>query len=119
MDRAVPIVIPAYEPDEKLIGLMDKLNEADLGPVIVVDDGSDKEIYGAIFDEVRKRGGEVLTHAVNMGKGRGLKTAFNHCLNQYPNLFKAILAALLPRSAPMRYQYTAIFKSFGTPSPNS
>lgn len=92
MDRAVPIVIPAYEPDEKLIGLMDKLNEADLGPVIVVDDGSDKEIYGAIFDEVRKRGGEVLTHAVNMGKGRGLKTAFNHCLNQYPNLYGVVTA---------------------------
>ena len=92
MERTVPIVIPAYEPDEKLIGLMDKLNEARLGPVIVVDDGSDKQNHGNVFEEVRKRGGVVLTHAVNMGKGRGLKTAFNHCLNEYPDLCGVVTA---------------------------
>ena len=92
MDKTVPIVIPAYEPDEKLIGLVDKLNEAGLSPIIVVDDGSDKETYGSVFEEVRKRGAVVLTHAVNMGKGRGLKTAFNYCLNEYPDICGVVTA---------------------------
>ena len=90
--RVVPIVIPAYEPDEKLIGLIEKLNQAGLEPIVVVNDGSDKETYGEIFAEVEKLGATVLSHAVNMGKGRGLKTAFNHCLNEYEDIAGVVTA---------------------------
>ena len=83
MDKLIPVIIPAYEPDEKLIDLMDELKKAGISPVVVVNDGSDNKTYGSIFSEVKKRGAVVLTHAVNMGKGRALKSAFNYCLNEY------------------------------------
>jgi glycosyltransferase involved in cell wall biosynthesis len=92
MGNTIPIVIPAYEPDNKLIGLIDELKDADLFPIIVVNDGSDKETFGNIFDEAKKRGALVLEHAVNMGKGRALKTAFNFCLNEYSDLVGVITA---------------------------
>ena len=91
-NRVVPVIIPAYEPDEKLIGLVEKLNQAELLPIIVVDDGSDKAVYGSIFEKVRELGATVLTHAVNMGKGRGLKTAFNHCINEYEGIVGVVTA---------------------------
>lgn len=92
MGNVTPIIIPAYEPDDKLIGLMDNLVSAGLSPIVVVNDGSDKRAYGRIFDEVSARGAVVLDHAVNMGKGRALKTAFNYCLNEYPDIAGVITA---------------------------
>lgn len=87
----IPIIIPAYEPDDKLISLIDKLEEANLNqPVIVVNDGSseDTRVY---FKEIEDRANiSVLHHAVNMGKGRALKTAFNEALNKYPDLLGCI-----------------------------
>ena len=65
MDKLIPVIIPAYEPDEKLIDLMDELKKAGISPVVVVNDGSDNKTYGSIFSEVKKRGAVVLTHAVN------------------------------------------------------
>ena len=91
--KIIPIVIPAYEPDEKLIGLLGELKNAGLSPVIVVDDGSDKEKFGQIFDKAGSEfGAVVLRHAVNMGKGRALKDAFNYCLNEYPDLVGVVTA---------------------------
>lgn len=89
---AVPIVIPAYEPGEELIRLVKELIEADAEPVIVVDDGSDPVKYGNIFDEARNLGAVILRNAVNMGKGRALKAAFNHCINEYDNLVGVVTA---------------------------
>ena len=89
---AVPIVIPAYEPGEELIRLVKELVETTTEPVIVVDDGSDPAKYGHTFDEVRKLGAVTLRNAVNMGKGRALKEAFNHCINEYDNLVGVVTA---------------------------
>lgn len=53
-------------------------------PFIIVDDGSGAQ-YMHIFESARtKFGCRVLTHAVNLGKGRALKTAFNDVLNEFP-----------------------------------
>lgn len=77
----VPIVIPSYEPDEKLLKLCRELTDSGIKDIIIVDDGSGKE-YRHIFNEVyEKYNCVVLRHAVNLGKGRGLKTAFNYVLN--------------------------------------
>ncbi len=88
----VPVIIPAYEPDDKLIVLIEQLRDAAILPVIVVDDGSDPARFGGIFEKVRTLGAVVLTHAVNMGKGRALKTAFNYCLNEYQDLAGTVTA---------------------------
>ena len=46
--KGIPVVIPAYEPDEKMLGLLGDLQKEWLGPAIVVDDGSGPE-YGELF----------------------------------------------------------------------
>lgn len=79
----IPVIIPSYEPDEKLITLLAALQEAGIRHVVVVDDGSG-ERYASFFARAASfTNCEVLHHAVNLGKGRALKTAFNHCLLTY------------------------------------
>ena len=93
MENTVPIIIPAYEPDKKLIGLLEELKKESLYPVILVDDGSDADTYNEIFEEARSRYNvTLLKHAVNLGKGRALKDAFNYCLNEYPLLLGVVTA---------------------------
>ena len=92
MKELIPVIIPAYEPDDKLIKLIDDLNAKEISPVVVVDDGSDVGNYGRIFDTVRDKGAVVLRHAVNMGKGRALKSAFNYCLNEYADIMGVVTA---------------------------
>ena len=45
----VAIVIPSYEPDERLIHLVNDLVNNSLGPIYIVNDGSGRE-YDSIFD---------------------------------------------------------------------
>lgn len=72
------IVIPAYEPDEKMIALICELIR--LGcDVLVVDDGSGDN-YTPIFEEALHLGAEVIAHESNQGKGRAIKTALEHLL---------------------------------------
>lgn len=87
-DRAkweVPIVIPSYEPDEKLPGLLKKLRETGFHNVVLVDDGSGEEYEHFFRDAEKVYGCRVLCHAVNQGKGRALKDAFNYCLREFPD----------------------------------
>ena len=91
MNKTIPVVVPAYEPDEKLIAMMDELVQANFAPGVVVDDGSGSD-YEHLFNAVKEKGAIVLPHAVNMGKGRALKTAFNFCLNEYPDMVGVVTA---------------------------
>lgn len=85
LNKKVPIIIPAYEPDEKMIALVENLKSAGFTEIVVVDDGSQGEDYQELFRKVQSLGCVVLHHAVNQGKGRALKTAFNYCLYFYPD----------------------------------
>lgn len=88
----VPIIIPALEPDDRLTALVQKLAEAGLAPIILLDDGSGEE-YRARFETCRDAYGCILLrHAVNLGKGRALKDAFNYCLNTWPELVGCVTA---------------------------
>lgn len=79
----IPVIIPSYEPDEKLITLLHALREVGICHVIVVDDGSG-EAYARFFERAAAvENCIVLYHAVNLGKGRALKTAFNYCLREF------------------------------------
>ncbi len=87
MNSTIPVVIPAYEPDGRLILLLRELQDIFPQPVILVDDGSGPA-YNAVFQEAAKmlgKGGVLLTHTQNRGKGRALKTAFTYALNHYPD----------------------------------
>jgi glycosyltransferase involved in cell wall biosynthesis len=74
------VLIPSYEPDHRLIELIKNLRAITEAPIIVVDDGSG-ERYRSIFDSVKAAGCTVLTHIVNQGKGRALKTGFQYILD--------------------------------------
>lgn len=88
----VPIVIPSYEPDEKLPALLKDLKAAGFQNIVLVNDGSG-EAYSRFFKEAESLYGcHVLHHAVNQGKGRALKTAFNYCLGKYENMPGAVTA---------------------------
>ncbi len=78
------VLIPAYEPDERLVRLVGDLRASAPGVhVLVVDDGSGSA-YRALFDRVRGPGCTVLTHPGNRGKGRALKTGFAHAERHHP-----------------------------------
>ncbi|MDE5933165.1 MAG: glycosyltransferase family 2 protein, partial [Lachnospiraceae bacterium] len=88
----IPVIIPAYEPDEKLLKLLGQLKEAGIVHIIVVDDGSGGD-YQELFSQAEAvEGCEVMHHAVNLGKGRALKTAFNACLLKFPELCGCVTA---------------------------
>lgn len=83
--KELPLIIPSLEPDEKLLVLLADLQKAGIQNIVLVDDGSGPA-YRPIFDEAESRYGcTVLRHAVNLGKGRALKTAFNYCLLAFPD----------------------------------
>ena len=86
-EPAIPVVIPSYEPDERLITLLEDFRTQGIRNVIIVNDGSG-EAYTEIFDRaqaiLRDLGGTFLVHEVNRGKGRALKTAFEWVLENAP-----------------------------------
>jgi glycosyltransferase involved in cell wall biosynthesis len=80
--RAVVVLIPALNPEPALIGYVSRLMELGFERVIVVNDGSATQ---TVFHQLAEMGSDVLHHAVNLGKGRALKTGLNHFLLHYPN----------------------------------
>ena len=49
----IPIIIPSYEPDEKLPALLKKLKDAGFRNIVLVDDGSGQE-YGRFFGQAER-----------------------------------------------------------------
>ena len=76
-------IVPSFNPTETTVTYVEELFGQGFEKIIVVDDGSrdDSKHY---FDVLRQNPRcVVLTHAVNFGKGRALKTAFNYFLNHF------------------------------------
>lgn len=72
----IAVLIPAYNPDEKLLGLVGELLDAGCSNVVVVDDGSSPDCRN-IFSELRATlFVTVCEHTTNRGKGAALKTGF-------------------------------------------
>ena len=70
-NRQVTVLVPAYNPDEKLLALLPKLKER-FPRIVLVDDGS---VTGR--DVIAKASGlveKVLVHERNRGKGAAIKT---------------------------------------------
>lgn len=64
------IVIPAYQPDNKLIKLIEKIHEKSDFHILVIDDGSSSKCQ-KIFDKA-KQFATVIRHQVNQGKGQAM-----------------------------------------------
>lgn len=95
MINQIGIVIPAYEPDDRLLQLLKDLRERQMGPVYLVDDGSGSA-YQSIFNQAKSMieplGGKILVHSHNQGKGRALKTAFEFVLQECGRLEGVVTA---------------------------
>lgn len=83
MSNAI-ILIPAYEPNEKLLNLIIELQEKEFYQIIVVDDGSDLA-YEPIFNQVKELGCNLIQHKKNLGKGAALKTGIRESLGLFKN----------------------------------
>lgn len=88
--KSLTVLIPAYKPGESLITLVKELVPT-FGQVLVVDDGCG-ESFNGIFESAEKAGCRVVRHAVNMGKGRALKTGINDILVNNPDTRGVITA---------------------------
>lgn len=78
------IIIPAYNPDDKLIKLIKTLKKMNM-KIIVVDDGSNlesKNIFNTIEDEYLCN---VYHHKRNLGKGAALKNGMEFAIKNYPD----------------------------------
>ncbi len=70
-DIPVTVLIPAYNPDEKLLRLLREL-DGTFSRIVLVDDGSEtgKDVFERAAPHVEK----ILVHERNRGKGAALKT---------------------------------------------
>ena len=76
------VVIPAYEPDEKLLRVVAELKRDTDYAIVVVNDGS-SEAAEPVFAALPE-GVTLLRHAQNRGKGRALKTAYDYLAAHFP-----------------------------------
>lgn len=67
------LIIPAYNPNARLVGLVRALH-AHFARILLVDDGSTRGREN--IEAVRPFVSRILTHSSNRGKGAALKTAF-------------------------------------------
>ena len=82
MDKSsIAIIIPSYEPTEKLPALVKSLRKILSNLIVIVDDGSNLEKCGTFFKEATDCENVVLLRLnENKGKGCALKTAISYCL---------------------------------------
>lgn len=90
MTDSVLVLIPAYKPDAKMLSLCRALRGEGLD-VLLVDDGGGAQ-YRPLFDEAEALGCTVARHAINLGKGRALKTGLNEALNRFGAMAGVITA---------------------------
>jgi glycosyltransferase involved in cell wall biosynthesis len=88
----IAVLIPAYNPDNSLLSLVEALIKLDFRRIVVVNDGSESSCNG-IFDKLTgMQNCHVVHHAVNLGKGRALKSGFNYCCVNFDGLLGIVTA---------------------------
>ena len=75
------VLIPAYEPDDKLIKVNDSIDKS--VDIVLVNDGSSKK-YDSIFESVEKKV-HLISYKENKGKGYALKKGFKYIKENYDN----------------------------------
>ena len=80
------LLIPIYQPSDKVLPFLKQFKKEDFDLFLVVDDGSGEEyqsIFAAISNETVFT---VLSYPLNHGKGHALKTGMHHLLKNHPDL---------------------------------
>lgn len=90
MNKDAVVLLPCYDPDEKIMkGFLEELAK-EFKNIVLVDDGCSKK-HTRFMNNLAKSY-PVIKHNVNLGKGRGLKNGINYILNNYPKA-KVIVTA--------------------------
>ena len=84
--RDLAIVLPSLDPDEKFDRVVEGLVNRGFQHLVIVDDGSAPEKQKHFEKAAAYPQCTVLHHGVNRGKGRALKTAFDHVRRELPEL---------------------------------
>ena len=71
------IIIPAYQPDTRMLKLINDIQANSNYQIIIINDGSDAKC-SSIFEKAIDLGCTVITHEINQGKGAAMKAAFTH-----------------------------------------
>ena len=79
------VLIPARRQEPALAPLVHALLDAGFGAIVLVDDGSPSEDRARLDALGALPRVHLLRHAINLGKGRALKTGINHFLNEFPD----------------------------------
>ena len=77
------ILIPAFQPDQKLINLVHDLIQHELCTILIVNDGSQancQDIFSALSALPSVT---LLNHEKNQGKGAALKTGLRYCQQHF------------------------------------
>ena len=78
---AITVLIPALNPAESLLGVVDALVASDkINAIILINDGSKAECDTLFQKASVSPKVKLLRHAVNLGKGAALRTGMNHFL---------------------------------------
>lgn len=83
--KNIPVLIPAYNPGEELVKLVEALINEGVAHIVIVNDGSQSQCKSVFQQAGQFEQCHVLHHAVNLGKGRALKTGFNYIYLNHPN----------------------------------
>ncbi|MGH9645561.1 MAG: glycosyltransferase [Bryobacteraceae bacterium] len=95
-----PVIVPAYQPGNALLRLIEELLTLQVERIVVIDDGSDQS-YRPVFEALRQLPGvTVAGHAVNLGKGAALQTGINFALCSWPDLVGVVTADADGQHAP-------------------
>ena len=84
----IPILIPAYKPDIKLLTMVTELTQKTANPIFIVNDGN--PINLPLFKQIEKLGATVIHHTINLGKGRAIKTGLNAIVLKYPDAYGCV-----------------------------
>ena len=95
----IAVLIPALNPNHKLVELIKKLNQAGLVNVVVIDDGSASSTQ-AVFDELEMYQATVCRHKYNQGKGAALRTGIEYIQKNQPHSIGIVTADADGQHAP-------------------
>ena len=79
-------IVPSLNPDEKLMQVVTGLQAEGFTDIVLVNDGSSAQHLAPFQEAAALPGVTVLTHEVNKGKGRAMKTAFAWCMENRPGV---------------------------------
>ncbi len=82
MEKRTTVLIPAYEPEETMIGLLQELREKTDWNIVIVDDGSGPD-FAPLFDKAREYAA-VTGYLENHGKGYAMRRGMVYIKQYFP-----------------------------------